>query len=92
MLADWLIPPHVSMVLALMATIGLAVMYRIGHNRSVIGLMLANLWISCIYGLDAFGVIDATTRTVALRAGVSLLEFAIIVGAAVFMLKHWRRR
>lgn len=85
---NWLIPSAVSFFLSALATIGLYIMYRIGHNRIVLGVVLPNLWLTVTFLLDALGLIDQPTRIAVLRAGQSLLEFAFIVGAVVFILKR----
>ena len=67
-------------------------MYRIGHNRSIIGIMLSNLWICLAFFMDAVRLIDEPTRIVFARAGLSLLEFSLVVGAIVFVVKRGPRR
>jgi hypothetical protein len=83
-----LLPSLLTASLILVATCGLLVMYHLRHNRAIIGIVAANLWLLITYALDINGASDVPMRIVMLRAGLSLLEFAFLVGTIVFIVRR----
>lgn len=89
-LSDFLIQPVFVALVGVPALIGLFVMFRMGHNKTVLGIFLANAWLVITFALSALGLLNDEQRIVFLRIGTFLLQWSFIVGGVTFAIYHNR--
>ncbi len=90
-LSDLILPVEVILVMCGVAITALLLMYRRGHNKTLLGIVLAEFWLFGTYFLFWLGIFSEAERVTLLRYGVFLLQFAIVIGSAVYILKHRRK-
>lgn len=89
-LSYFLIQPVFVALVGVPALIGLFVMYRLGHNKTVLGVFMADAWLVVTFAASALGLLNDDQRIVILRIGTFLLQWSFIVGGASFIIHHRR--
>lgn len=89
-IGDWLVPTWLVMLATLAGAIGAFYMLASGHSRVMIMVAISLTWMTFVFALSWFGILDDFGRVVMLRAGVFVLGLSL-AGAAYVRMAHRAR-
>lgn len=88
LMADFLLPIWLIVVMTGAALIALLTMLHYGHDRVLILILISVAWHGMAFLLSALNLIDDEARITLLRAGFASLDLALVVNGIVYAVKH----